>query len=324
MNHRTRIFLFFLAIFVLSLFVLPHAASAQLQTLTDVCKVTNEKDAIHLNVGFSVPGVIFELPAGSGEFYVKNFGCYIGGFYRYFAGVAGILAAVLIMWGGYKYVTSFGNPSRLSDAKDTIQQALIGLAFVLGTYIILYTINPNLVILQTPQLPIIPSVELTKSYDWENVRFCREKAQFTTASCGGIFNAGKTDECRMVSNGCKNSNGICVAAKNSYAGLTRPADLKQGDIFINCQESILLSYTKPGESEEKERTLVGDPNVDCGYIKDDIGGLHLTGNRGVGMKCPADKYGCVIINDAGFVIYGAGDLQPGNGIIGAFLNATCY
>ncbi len=87
-------------------------------------------------------------------------GEWIAAFYVFFVGIAGILATVMIMWGGYKYITSFGNATRTQGAKDTITQALIGLAMTLGAYIILLTINPNLVQFKSLTLAPIPSHEL--------------------------------------------------------------------------------------------------------------------------------------------------------------------
>lgn len=75
----------------------------------------------------------------------NTLGEYIAALFLFFVSVAGILATVMIMYGGVKYVVSFGNPQKISDAKDTITSAMLGLAIALGSYVILMTINPNLV-----------------------------------------------------------------------------------------------------------------------------------------------------------------------------------
>jgi len=48
-------------------------------------------------------------------------------------------------------VTSAGNPSAMSDANDQIFSALIGLVLLLGSWLILTTINPQLIVIN-PQL----------------------------------------------------------------------------------------------------------------------------------------------------------------------------
>lgn len=45
--------------------------------------------------------------------------------------IGALLAVAMIIIGGFKYITSGGNPQVLQDAKDTVVGALIGLAFLL-------------------------------------------------------------------------------------------------------------------------------------------------------------------------------------------------
>ncbi len=75
---------------------------------------------------------------------VESYGEYVGLIYRYFSGVIGILAAVMLMWGGFRWMAAAGNTSRVESAKETIYSSIIALVIVLGSYVILYTINPQL------------------------------------------------------------------------------------------------------------------------------------------------------------------------------------
>jgi hypothetical protein len=75
----------------------------------------------------------------------NTIGEYIAAFFFFFVSVAGILATVMIMYGGLKYVISRGNASMMSDAKDNIVSAVTGLILALSAYVILMTINPRLV-----------------------------------------------------------------------------------------------------------------------------------------------------------------------------------
>lgn len=75
----------------------------------------------------------------------QTFGEYIAAFYFYFVSIAGILAVVMMMYGGILYVISTGNQQKISEAKDVITSSLIGLLIALGSYAILLLINPNLV-----------------------------------------------------------------------------------------------------------------------------------------------------------------------------------
>ncbi|MFA5069846.1 MAG: pilin [Patescibacteria group bacterium] len=83
---------------------------------------------------------------------VSDFGDYIGRFYKYFSGVIGILAAAMIVFGGFQWVTASGNASRIQNAKTTITGALVGVVLTLCAYVFLNTINPDLVSLRFPNL----------------------------------------------------------------------------------------------------------------------------------------------------------------------------
>ncbi len=75
----------------------------------------------------------------------ETIGDYIVAVYTFFVGIAGIMATIMMMYGGLKYVVSFGSAQRMSDAKDQIVSALMGLLIAIGSYMILVTISPRLV-----------------------------------------------------------------------------------------------------------------------------------------------------------------------------------
>lgn len=72
-------------------------------------------------------------------------GQYMKQVYIYLVAVAAILATVMIMIGGFLWLTSGGSPDRVSRGKDYITSSISGLLLALFSYIILYSINPNLV-----------------------------------------------------------------------------------------------------------------------------------------------------------------------------------
>ena len=89
------------------------------------------------------------LPGVQSDSSVQNI---ISGSYIFILSLAGLLAFATIIFAGIKYSVSAGNAGRQSDAKDQILQAFLGVLLLLGASIILYTINPNLVILKLPTL----------------------------------------------------------------------------------------------------------------------------------------------------------------------------
>ena len=59
--------------------------------------------------------------------------------------LAAIIAFAVLIYGGLRYVTSSGNPLAMDDAKKWILSAIIGLALILFSYIILNIINANFI-----------------------------------------------------------------------------------------------------------------------------------------------------------------------------------
>lgn len=50
--------------------------------------------------------------------------------------LAGLVAAGFFVWGGFGYITSSGNPESLDRSKKTILYSAIGLAVVLGAFVL--------------------------------------------------------------------------------------------------------------------------------------------------------------------------------------------
>ncbi|KKR10459.1 MAG: hypothetical protein UT37_C0001G0014 [Parcubacteria group bacterium GW2011_GWA2_39_18] len=67
--------------------------------------------------------------------YIFNFGL----------GASAILAITMIVLGAVQMMLNAANPSAQSAGKDKITNALLGLALIFGSWLILYTINPDLV-----------------------------------------------------------------------------------------------------------------------------------------------------------------------------------
>jgi len=58
--------------------------------------------------------------------------------------LAGILAFVMIVYAGFQYLVSGGNTAQQKDAQERIMNAIIGIVLLFAFYIILYTINPDI------------------------------------------------------------------------------------------------------------------------------------------------------------------------------------
>lgn len=87
---------------------------------------------------------------------IDNLVQYILLLYNIAVSAAGIIAVVVIMFGGFMWAVSAGNEQRITSAKETIVSAVIGLILVLGSYVIFNFINPQLLNLDF----VIPEIEL--------------------------------------------------------------------------------------------------------------------------------------------------------------------
>jgi len=102
--------------------------------------------------------------------------------YIYYAviGISGIIALVMLIGAGTKYIMSAGNPEKMKDAREQIKAAIFGLIILFASYLIINIINPELTILRlTPTDPSLPELS-------SGVYFCTKKV-----SIKQIWNATK-------------------------------------------------------------------------------------------------------------------------------------
>ncbi|MFA5935444.1 MAG: hypothetical protein WC787_01125 [Patescibacteria group bacterium] len=133
MKRRTLFAGLFVLAFACTL-ALPISGSAQTTII-----------APRLNV--PIPGLDFtQHPAtrDGNKLTIPFLAAYVGAFYKYLVGVSAIAAAIMIVYGGFLYIagTSLGDVGR---GKAKIRDALIGLMLILGSYILLWTLNAGLV-----------------------------------------------------------------------------------------------------------------------------------------------------------------------------------
>ena len=76
---------------------------------------------------------------------VKDFPDFLSRFIPFLLAFAALAAFVQIVRGGIQRAVSGGNPSAIGEANDIIWKAILGLVLAFSAYLILYTINPDLV-----------------------------------------------------------------------------------------------------------------------------------------------------------------------------------
>lgn len=67
---------------------------------------------------------------------VSKIQSFIQNIIQIFVTIAGLVATGFLVYGGFRYITSSGNPEALDGAKKTVMYSAIGLAIVIGAYVI--------------------------------------------------------------------------------------------------------------------------------------------------------------------------------------------
>jgi hypothetical protein len=62
---------------------------------------------------------------------------------NWISALIGVVAVIMIIWGGFKYITSSGNNESVSSAKKTILYALVGLVIVALSQLIVKFVLSN-------------------------------------------------------------------------------------------------------------------------------------------------------------------------------------
>ncbi len=75
----------------------------------------------------------------------RALGDYISSIYTYAISIVGILATIMLMFGGFVWLTAGGSGDKVGQAREIIFGSLTGLVLALSSYTILNLINPGLV-----------------------------------------------------------------------------------------------------------------------------------------------------------------------------------
>jgi hypothetical protein len=118
-----------------------------------VAHSTLATDTINFTPEISIPGSNFLAGQTTAVGASTSLICdYIIAIYKYAIAIIGIFAVVAIAFGGAIWILSAGNSSRITEGKSWVTGGLLGLALALGSFIILATINSQLVTCQIDTL----------------------------------------------------------------------------------------------------------------------------------------------------------------------------
>lgn len=85
---------------------------------------------------FAIAFLFFTNPAFAASGDVAKIQTFIQSVIQVLVTLSGLIAAGFFVWGGVGYITSSGNPESLDRSKKTILYSAVGLAIVLGAFVL--------------------------------------------------------------------------------------------------------------------------------------------------------------------------------------------
>lgn len=162
------------------------------------------------------PTIKLEVGVGSASS-VKGMANYIVIMYEFIISIIGVLSAIMIMYAGIMWAAANGNSEKIGNAKQRLVNAIVGLVIALASFLILYTINPNLINISEPcpddlLIPASASGEWTKctgsASGCSSVDYCKYTGG---CSCDAI---GDVQYCRPIGQKVIPKAGVCKDSTN--------------------------------------------------------------------------------------------------------------
>jgi len=112
-----------------------------------------------------IPGTVefSKIKVEGGTISVPWLAEYIAGIYKYAIALAVTLAIFMVMVGGFLWITAAGDKGKIGKATEIITDAVVGLILAVGSYVILYTINPDIINFNALRLKLVETQPLTEA-----------------------------------------------------------------------------------------------------------------------------------------------------------------
>ncbi len=112
---------------------------------------TTAADPIKFTPELTIPGLL----DGTWTISSSSIAEYIRVIFIAFIWLVGTLATFMVIYGGVRWVAAAGNAGRINDARNIIDNAVIGLIIALSSIVLLNIINPNLTSFSSVNLPAL-------------------------------------------------------------------------------------------------------------------------------------------------------------------------
>ena len=109
--------------------------------------------ALNANLVFAQEVEYPEIPGADTPSIKGGIPNYVKYIFNFAIWASGFIALCVLIYGGFKYLTSVGSPEKIQDAKEQISAALLGMLILFCSYLILVKINPQLVVFHLSPIP---------------------------------------------------------------------------------------------------------------------------------------------------------------------------
>lgn len=187
-------------------------------------------DAAALEVSWPTSPMNTEFPTSSISTLVKYF-------YDWGIALGGLAAFISLVIAGFLYLTSVGNPAKMQAAKDRAVWAIGGLALLLGSWLILNTINPELTTFRLPPTNLMEIGQL----ECDTITDCPPSTEYEYQCSDPCPNeCATTTGCISATPPCK--EGICEIKKKKEVACTK-AKVFDSPGYEGNSDDILLNHT---------------------------------------------------------------------------------
>lgn len=109
-----------------------------------------------LDLNIKIPNLVFSNTAieKGGYIEIPFFAQYVAAVYKFLMVISAIAAAVMIVYGGFLYIAA-ASGAKVRQGRTIIVDAVIGLILILGTYVILNTVNPDTLKLNAVKVSLV-------------------------------------------------------------------------------------------------------------------------------------------------------------------------
>jgi amino acid transporter len=157
------------------------------------------------------------------ETIATNLPQYVKYIFNFAIAIVGLTAFAVLVYAGLRYVTSTGHPEELKKSRKRILAAILGVLILLFSYLILTTINPQLIVFRLPDLIPAPIPEATTTTPISEVtpdvyEKIRTLVNSLSAAVAGIESQVNSLENLVSQCDCSNAIAACICGEADDSG----------------------------------------------------------------------------------------------------------